>query len=58
MEIRNKVWKELKFSDVSVRTVLWYTDRQRRRARWYKLLTFDPVHLGYLEIGERVGNAF
>ena len=22
------------------------------------LLTFDPVHLGYLEIGKRVGNAF
>ena len=22
------------------------------------LITFDPVHLGYLEIGKRVGNAF
>ncbi|WP_028909064.1 flavin reductase family protein [Prevotella sp. AGR2160] len=22
------------------------------------LITFDPVHLGYLEIGQRVGNAF
>ena len=22
------------------------------------LLTFDPIHLGYLEIGKRVGNAF
>lgn len=22
------------------------------------LITFDPVHLGYLQIGERVGNAF
>ena len=38
MEIRNKVWEELKFSDVSVRTVLWYTDRQRRWARWYKFV--------------------
>lgn len=23
-----------------------------------KLITFDPIHLGYLQLGERVGNAF
>lgn len=23
-----------------------------------KLITFDPVHLGYIELGKRVGNAF
>jgi len=23
-----------------------------------QLITFDPVHLGYIELGKRVGNAF
>jgi len=23
-----------------------------------KIITFDPVHMGYIELGERVGNAF
>ena len=22
------------------------------------LITFDPIHLGYIELGKRVGNAF
>ena len=23
-----------------------------------QLLTFDPIHFGYIELGKRVGNAF
>jgi len=22
------------------------------------LITFDPIHMGYIQLGERVGNAF
>lgn len=37
MNIRNKLWEELKQADANVRCITLYTDRQRRYNRWYQI---------------------
>ena len=36
MNVRNKLWEELKQADANVRYITLYTDRQRQYNRWYQ----------------------
>ena len=35
MEIRNKLWEEIKSADINVRAILWYNNRHRTYNRLY-----------------------
>lgn len=37
MNIRNKLWEEIKFSRSTINTILWYTDNQRKWSRFYNI---------------------
>ncbi len=46
MIVRNKIWEELKQADANVRCICWYTNRQRKWARYYKLFIAVVASVG------------
>ena len=46
MNVRNKLWEELKQADANVRCITLYTDRQRRYNRWYQIFIAFTAAIG------------
>jgi hypothetical protein len=46
MNVKNKLWEELKQADANVRCITLYTDRQRRYNRWYQIFIAFSAAIG------------